>query len=222
MQMTLCREARRRYARYPCRTSPGGSSRRPIARSARRPRMRCRCSCASAASCGRCAPCGAALLILLWTILACPIQAVLLLLPGRPKVVFARWYWCGVCCAVRHCASAARPACPGGRALGHLRLEPLPPGSTSPCWAAQLEACFVSKDDVARLADRERHRPARPHRLRQPQGERHRAGARHDGRAAGGRRQPGAVPRGHELGRLARAALPQRHSSPSPRARNGR
>ena len=41
--MTLCRQARGRYAAIPCRTSPGGSSRRPTARSAPRPRARRRC-----------------------------------------------------------------------------------------------------------------------------------------------------------------------------------
>lgn len=33
------------------------------------------------------------LTILLWTAIAAPIQAICLLLPGRPKVAFARFYW---------------------------------------------------------------------------------------------------------------------------------
>lgn len=34
---------------------------------------------------------------LLWTLLASPVQAVLLLLPGRPKIVFVRWYFAVLC-----------------------------------------------------------------------------------------------------------------------------
>ena len=33
----------------------------------------------------------------LWTLLASPIQAVLLLFPGRPKIVFVRWYFAVLC-----------------------------------------------------------------------------------------------------------------------------
>src|SRR6185312_10606727 len=32
-------------------------------------------------------------MILLWTLLAVPVQSVCILLPGRPKIVFARTYW---------------------------------------------------------------------------------------------------------------------------------
>lgn len=33
----------------------------------------------------------------LWTLLAAPIQAVFLLVPGRPKIVFVRWYFAILC-----------------------------------------------------------------------------------------------------------------------------
>lgn len=34
---------------------------------------------------------------LIWTLICLPVQSVLVLLPGRAKVVFARWYFAGAC-----------------------------------------------------------------------------------------------------------------------------
>src|SRR3954453_14650772 len=56
---------------------------------------------------------------LLWTFLAGAVQALLLVLPGRGKVVFARLFWAGVCrllgLRVRIIGTPARS--PGGRAV---------------------------------------------------------------------------------------------------------
>ena len=68
------------------------------------------------------------LLILLWTLLAMPVQALLLLLPGPAKVTFARIYWAWVCrllgLRVRVIGAAAAAARQAG-AAGRLRLQPL-------------------------------------------------------------------------------------------------
>ncbi|WP_149538344.1 lysophospholipid acyltransferase family protein [Siccirubricoccus phaeus] len=86
------------------------------------------------------------LLVLLWTLVAVPVQALLILLPGRPKVAFARIYHRVLC------------------ALIGLRLQVV--GTPSPArpvlflpnhssWldilvlGAVLEACFVAKGEVA-------------------------------------------------------------------------
>jgi 1-acyl-sn-glycerol-3-phosphate acyltransferase len=88
------------------------------------------------------------LLILLWTIIACVIQAVLLPLPGRPKVVFARWYWATNCRLLgMRIRRIGQPARADKRAVVFI--------SNHSSWldiavlGAELEACFVSKDDVA-------------------------------------------------------------------------
>jgi 1-acyl-sn-glycerol-3-phosphate acyltransferase len=84
---------------------------------------------------------------LLWTVFACAVQAVLLLLPGRGKVAFARLYWRGVCwvmgLGVRVIGAPARPA---GR--------PVVFASNHSSWldvlalGAALEACFIAKQEV--------------------------------------------------------------------------
>lgn len=86
--------------------------------------------------------------IVLWTILCCAVQAALLLVPGRPKVVFARWYWAGVCVLFGiRIRPVGRPAPRQARSIVFV--------SNHSSWldiavlGAQLEACFVSKDDVA-------------------------------------------------------------------------
>lgn len=88
------------------------------------------------------------ILLLVWTFLSMPIQGVCLLLPGRPKVVFARIYWAWFC-----------------RLLGmHVRLIG-EPGRTDvrrvvfvsnhsswidiPVLGGRLDGCFVAKGEVA-------------------------------------------------------------------------
>jgi 1-acyl-sn-glycerol-3-phosphate acyltransferase len=91
-----------------------------------------------------------AVLVLLWTLIAGPIQAVLLLLPGRAKVHFARTYWLWVCrllgLSVRE---VGRPAgMPAGRRVVYVSNHSS--WLDIPVLGGRLEACFVSKDDVAR------------------------------------------------------------------------
>ncbi len=88
------------------------------------------------------------LLILGWTIIACSVQALLLLLPGRAKVVFARWFWRVVCVLLgMRLRQLGRPARPAGRQVVFV--------CNHSSWlditvlGGLLEACFVSKDDVA-------------------------------------------------------------------------
>ena len=88
--------------------------------------------------------------VLLWTLSCMPVQAVCLLLPGRPKVVFARFYWSAVC-----------------RLLGlQVRVLGVPAGSADgrpvvfvsnhsswldvPVLGGRIDACFISKDEVGR------------------------------------------------------------------------
>jgi 1-acyl-sn-glycerol-3-phosphate acyltransferase len=91
-----------------------------------------------------------AVTILIWTVLAGVVQSVLLLLPGRGKVVLARLYWAGVChlmgLRVRVIGRPARAL--DGRpvvfACNHSSwLDILALGGT-------LEACFIAKEQVGR------------------------------------------------------------------------
>ena len=87
-------------------------------------------------------------LILLWTLPAAAVQAVCLLLPGRPKVVFARLYWAGVCRLLGMQVRVIGEAPPGGRAVvfasNHCSWLDIP------VLGGTLEACFVSKEEVGR------------------------------------------------------------------------
>src|SRR5215472_10849945 len=87
--------------------------------------------------------------VLLWTLPCMAIQAICLMLPGRAKIVYARFYWSVVC-----------------RLLGvHVRTIGSPTSRTSrsvvfvanhsswldvPVLGGRIEACFVSKDEVGR------------------------------------------------------------------------
>jgi 1-acyl-sn-glycerol-3-phosphate acyltransferase len=83
--------------------------------------------------------------VLLWTVLAIPVQALLMLLPGRPKVVFARIYHVVLCwliglkVQVVGTPSAVRPTLFLSNHSSWLDVLVL--GSV-------LEACFVSKVEV--------------------------------------------------------------------------
>ncbi len=90
-----------------------------------------------------------ALLILGWTVIAAGVQAVLLALPGRAKVGFARTYWWVVCGLLgMQVRMLGRPAeCPRGRQVIFV--------SNHSSWidvvvlGGHLRGCFVSKSDVA-------------------------------------------------------------------------
>ena len=88
-------------------------------------------------------------LILAWTGIACPIQTVLLLLPGRAKVRFARSYWSVVCrllgMQVRVVGRPARrppPRRPLIYVCNHSSWIDVP------VLGGRLEACFVAKEEV--------------------------------------------------------------------------
>lgn len=83
--------------------------------------------------------------VLLWTLLAIPVQAVLLLVPGRGKVAFARVYWRVVCFLIgmRIRVVGERRAAPRTLFLANHSswLDILVLGGT-------LDAAFVSKAEV--------------------------------------------------------------------------
>jgi 1-acyl-sn-glycerol-3-phosphate acyltransferase len=88
--------------------------------------------------------------ILLWTLVAIPVQSVCLLLPGQAKVHFARLYWAlfawlmGI--RVRVIGERARQQ--DGRAV--LFVSNHSSWLDIPVLGGQLDACFVAKDDVGR------------------------------------------------------------------------
>ncbi|MFH5927369.1 lysophospholipid acyltransferase family protein [Roseomonas xinghualingensis] len=83
----------------------------------------------------------------LWTLIAIPIQAVLLLLPGRGKITFARLYWRGICFLIgmRLRVVGDRSTAPRTLYLANHSswLDILVLGAT-------LEAAFVSKAEVGK------------------------------------------------------------------------
>ena len=91
--------------------------------------------------------------ILLWTLLAIPVQAVCMALPGRPKVVFARIYWSTFCRLIGLTVRVTGQRAPG---MDGGAGRPVVFVSNHSSWldvavlGGRLEACFVSKDDVLR------------------------------------------------------------------------
>ena len=85
---------------------------------------------------------------IVWTLLAAAIQTVLLILPGRAKVVFARLYWAGFCHAIGMSVRVIGAPIPQGRrvvfAANHCSWLDIP------VLGGQLEACFISKDEISR------------------------------------------------------------------------
>ena len=88
--------------------------------------------------------------VLVWTLLAIPLQAVLIVVPGRGKIRFARAFWSITCRLLGlKLRSIGRPARQGaaGRRVVFV--------SNHSSWldilvlGARLEACFISKDQVA-------------------------------------------------------------------------
>ncbi len=89
-----------------------------------------------------------ALLVLLWTLPLLPIQAVLLLLPGRGKVVLARIYWATVARllgvtvrVIGQPASGSRPVVFVSNHSSWLDV---------PVLGGKLDGCFVAKSEVGR------------------------------------------------------------------------
>jgi 1-acyl-sn-glycerol-3-phosphate acyltransferase len=86
---------------------------------------------------------------LLWTLLCIPVQALLLVLPGRAKVHFARAYHAGLCHAI-----GLRVAVVGRPAGADAAARPVLYVSNHSSWmdvlvlGATLEACFVAKSEV--------------------------------------------------------------------------
>ncbi len=86
----------------------------------------------------------------LWTVIAAGIQALLLVVPGRAKVVFARVYWAMFARLIGlQVRVVGVPAAKGrGRrviyAANHCSWLDIP------VLGGRLEACFVSKDEIAR------------------------------------------------------------------------
>jgi len=92
-------------------------------------------------------------MILLWTLFAVVVQSVCILLPGRPKVVFARIYWSMFCRIIGLRVQVAGQPIPGAHG-GSRRPVVFVSNHSSwldvPVLGGRLEACFISKDDVAR------------------------------------------------------------------------
>jgi len=88
--------------------------------------------------------------VLVWTLACMPVQAIFLLLPGRPKVVFARFYWSTV---ARLLGVKVRVI---GATVSTARGRPVVFVSNHSSWidiavlGGRLDACFVSKDEVGR------------------------------------------------------------------------
>ena len=102
------------------------------------------------------------------------LQAFMLLLPGRGKVVVARWYWASLCrlmgMQVRVIGTPAR----------RLDGRPVVFASNHSSWldvltlGGTLEACFIAKQEVGGWPLRQHHRAAGPDGVRQPPGQQHR------------------------------------------------
>ncbi len=87
--------------------------------------------------------------IVLWTLLAMPLQALLLLLPGQAKVVFARFYWAAMCRLL-----GLRVRVIGVQATAPDRPVVFVSNHSSwvdvPVLGGRLNACFIAKEEVAR------------------------------------------------------------------------
>ena len=87
-------------------------------------------------------------LLLLWTFVSMPIQGVCLLLPGRPKVVFARFYWAWFCRLLgMRVRVIGEPARADGRRVVFVSNHSS--WIDVPVLGGRLDGCFVSKGEVA-------------------------------------------------------------------------
>jgi 1-acyl-sn-glycerol-3-phosphate acyltransferase len=93
-----------------------------------------------------------AIAIVLWTLLSLLVQSVMIALPGRGKVMFARLYWSVMCrllgLRVRLIGPRLRAETAGGRPIVYV--------SNHSSWldilvlGGRLDACFISKQEVAK------------------------------------------------------------------------
>lgn len=88
-------------------------------------------------------------LAMLWTAVGCMVQSVLILLPGRAKVWFARVYWSVFCRCIGLSVRVVGAPLPGrGRpvvfAANHSSWLDIP------VLGGRLQACFVAKGEIAR------------------------------------------------------------------------
>ena len=88
------------------------------------------------------------LAMMAWTLMGCGVQAALLALPGRAKVTFARLYWAGFCRCIGLSVRMAGAPLATGRPVVFVANHSS--WLDIPVLGGRLEACFVSKDEVAR------------------------------------------------------------------------
>ncbi len=92
------------------------------------------------------------LLILAWTLLAMPVQALLLALPGPAKVSFARFYWSFMCrllgLRVRVIGPRLRKVAASGRPIVYVCNHSS--WVDVPVLGGRINACFIAKQEVAR------------------------------------------------------------------------
>lgn len=92
-----------------------------------------------------------ALLIVVWTLSCLPVQAVLVVLPGRLNEGFARFYWAGMC---RIIGIGIRVV--GTQAVHGAEGRPVVYVSTHSSWldvpvlGARLHASFIAKEEIGR------------------------------------------------------------------------
>ncbi len=85
--------------------------------------------------------------VLLWTLPCMAIQAICLMMPGRAKVVFARFYWSVVCRLLGLRVRVIGGPCPaGGRPVVFVSNHSS--WLDIPVLGGRIEACFLSKDEV--------------------------------------------------------------------------
>jgi 1-acyl-sn-glycerol-3-phosphate acyltransferase len=89
-----------------------------------------------------------ALIALLWTLPSVPIQAVLLVLPGRGKAVFARIYWATLARVLGLTVRVIGQPAGGGRPVVFVSNHSS--WLDVPVLGGQLEGCFVAKSEVSR------------------------------------------------------------------------
>ena len=88
--------------------------------------------------------------VLLWTLPAAAVQAACLLLPGRPKVVFARLYWAGVCQLLGMRVRVLGTPLPAGGGRAVVFASNHSSWLDIPVLGGALEACFISKAEIGR------------------------------------------------------------------------
>lgn len=88
-------------------------------------------------------------LFLLWVFVGICVQGVLIWLPGRAKVVFPRWFWSGCCRLIGLKVRAIGMLAPSEEKRRVVFVSNHSSWLDIPVLGSQVEACFISKDDVA-------------------------------------------------------------------------